>query len=149
MGAWGTGIFENDFACDWALEIDEGGPGDVFAKTFSEVTESLEEANFIAGNTAERSLAALLTLVEIAEGVTPTAVLISVDEEDDIVLPESLKVSGQQLQDLIAQGIGAVTPIIADPDKCESYELWFEEEDRDEWKAGVEDLLGRARILFT
>jgi hypothetical protein len=25
MGAWGTGPFENDEACDWAYELEEGG----------------------------------------------------------------------------------------------------------------------------
>ena len=52
MGAWGTGIFDNDMACDWAGELDG-------AEDLSPVEEALEAGaapRVLLQSTHERAL---------------------------------------------------------------------------------------------
>ncbi|HET7461472.1 MAG TPA: DUF4259 domain-containing protein [Longimicrobium sp.] len=128
MGAWGTGVFDNDDALDWFDELERRG-----TEAIRVALQSLPGADdYIEGPQASQALAA--AEIVAAARARPAADLPG--EATDWVQANSGYV-GDELVDL---AIDAVTRIRED---SELKDLWEEGDSIGEWLAVVDDLLAR------
>ena len=130
MGAWGTGVFENDDAADFVNEVVDGS-------ALSPIQASIDcvlqvGSNYLELPEAARALAAAAILVrlkhraaEVGDG-TP--------ELSEWIAKTKLVPS----QDLLEKARQAIERVLTEP--SEELELWSESEHFDEWKASVESL---------
>lgn len=134
MGTWGTGIFDNDTAADWAFGLEDLPDTQYIEKTLERVV-AIGDA-YLEAPDAEEALAA-------AEGVARmrgrwgqrSAYSEPLDE-----WVESVKL--QPAADLVAMAIRAIDRILAEP--SELVELWQEGNEFAAWRDGVLGL--RARL---
>lgn len=130
MGAWGTGVFDNDDALDWFDALERRGADAVLVA----LQTVPQEDDFIEAPQANEALAAA-EIVAAARG-RPAADLPG--EATDWVQAHGPAI-GDELVDL---AIGAVTRIRED---SELKDLWEEGDSAAEWLAVVDDLLARLR----
>lgn len=134
MGAWGTGIFDNDTACDWAHELEGQRDLRVIERTLDAVLDGDDAPDADIGEEALAAAEALARLqghwgvrnsytermdawVEAA-GLTPPAALVD-------------------------KAHAAIDRILGTD--SELAELWGESDEFDGWKAAVAELRGRLR----
>ncbi len=129
MGAWGPGIFENDEALDWVIDL-EG------TKDYSMVNDALETVNSGAGGYLEspdcsNALAAAEVVAALAGNPAP-------DLPDEVI--SWLK--GKKAADakLIKSAKSAVSAIARE---SELRELWKESDEYGSWKEVISDLKQR------
>ena len=69
MGAWGDGVFENDYAADWVAEFDElddkAERRELIDSAFSEVAE---EEEYVEVDVASAAVAAAATVASLVPG---------------------------------------------------------------------------------
>jgi hypothetical protein len=127
MGAWGTAAFDNDDASDWFYELEGGGLSSLEA-AFDEALE----ADDLAGPTDVSAIAAAEVVAAALGRPAPGL-------RDDVAAVAA-NLSGKVTPDLAERARAAVERVLA---SSEVAELWAETDDADEWRRGVEDIMGR------
>ncbi len=130
MGAWGTGVFDNDAALDWFDALERRGADAVLAA----LQAISEEGDAIEVDQAREALAAA-EIVAAALG-RPDADLPG--EASDWVQAHG----GGIGDELLPAATGAVTRI---RERSDLRDLWEEGDSLQEWLGGVDELLGRLR----
>src|SRR5262244_1427890 len=135
MGAWGTGIFDNDTACDWAYDLKEASDLSLIERALDNVLNV--GAEYLDATEAEEALAAAEAVARlkgnwgIRYGYTETM--------DRWV--ETTRLTPPQA--LIEKAIRAIERLLYGP--SELLELWGETEDFTAWEESVKDLSKRLR----
>lgn len=131
MGAWGTGIFENDTACDWAY-----GLKDVEDLSLIECAlDAVFEEEYVESYIACEALAAMETLARLnGNGDVENSYTETVDMWVSSV---HLKVSSE----LLDKANNALTMILGP--SSELQELWAESEEFSAWQKELESLKAR------
>jgi hypothetical protein len=133
MGAWGTGTFENDTACDWAGGL-EG------ASDLSPVLETLTRVigvgdDYLGADAGSEALAACEVVARLKgnwglrDAYTETL--------DAWVLEHATIPS----KDVISRALAALDRVVRAP--SELLELWDQSDDKADWHAAVADLRTR------
>lgn len=149
MGAWGTGIFENDDALDWLCEWqdaddgvgDEDEPGK-FAYVIGALAVAVDTKGYMEVDTGGCALAAAESVAAANGKIGPEM------KKPEGALAELLAWSkGRQADDLRTTqarrlAMDAVDRVLAE--NSELAELWSESEDSESWRGRVADL--RARL---
>ena len=135
MGAWGTGVFDNDTACDWAYDLEEARDLSLIEAAINKVLAA--GAEYLRAPDAEEALAAAEAVARlkgnwgIRDGYTETL--------DKWV--EKIGLSPPQA--LIEKALKAVERVISGP--SELLELWGESDEFTAWEKSVKDLSERLR----
>ena len=127
MGAWGTAAFDNDDASDWFYELEDGGLPTLEA-TFDEALD----ADDLAGPTDVSAIAAAEVVAAALGRPAPGL-------RDDVAAVAA-GLAGKVTPDLAERARAAVERVLA---SSEVAELWAETDDAEEWRRGVEDIIGR------
>lgn len=131
MGAWGTGIFENDTACDWAYGLKD-------VEDLSLIESALDavfEEEYVESYIACEALAAMETLARLnGNGDVENSYTETVDLWVSSV---HLKVSSE----LLDKANNALTMILGP--SSELQELWAESEEFSAWQKELESLKAR------
>ena len=133
MGAWGSGHFENDAACDWVCDLED----------YDDL--SLVEATIVKAIEAESPDASVaceaLAAVEVIARLRGNW---GVRNEDSEEVDEWVEAhSGLAVPDaLVAQSVQALDAVL--DETSELRELWAESDELDEWSAKVLEL--RVRV---
>lgn len=137
MGAWGTGVFDNDTACDWAYGLEEQDGLALIERTLDTVLAAGDE--YVDASDAEEALAAIEAIARLQGhwGVR-NSYSANVDAWVD-------KVKLQPPAALASKAHAAIDRILGDG--SEILELWEDSEQLDEWKQEVDDL--RLRVHLT
>lgn len=130
MGAWGIGIFDNDDACDFVVEVESGGIT-VLREALSLVVE-LEPADYLDSTEACFALAAG-ALVAAARG-RPIR---------DMPVEANQLVEELRRQVIVDDAELAARAAAVVRERDELPELWAEVEQLAEWQATVDELLGQ------
>jgi hypothetical protein len=133
MGAWGTGTFENDTACDWAYGLEDVKDLSLVDAALAAVNEA--DDDFLDADLACEALAACEVIARLkgqwgARDAYTETLDAWVKAHPQNPGPERVK-----------NADAAITRILAD--SSELRELW-EEDDASQWIAAVEEL--RARV---
>ena len=133
MGAWGSGVFENDTACDFAASVAEGDDFAVLERALDRVLAA--DGKYLEAPDAEAGLAAA-DIVACLNGSprVRTSYTASIDEWIGRV---QLKPSAA----LVEKGRGSVKRILSEP--SELLELWQESNDFEAWKRAADEVLQR------
>lgn len=130
MGAWDTGIFDNDDAMDWVVRLENNGP--------SAIAEALDAALGTAGYLERNLGASALAAAEVVAALRgrpgpalPPEVTAWVAEHPD-----------EPGDDVAARAQGVVDRVV-DPQTSEVAELWNDVEDGAAWRQGVANLRQR------
>lgn len=131
MGAWGTGVYENDDALDWTYELEENGFSAIVGAFAQVATGEYLECPEVCG-----ALAAADVVARMRNGDEP---------ESGYAETASSWAAAHRNDDwsaLVGPAI-AVLDRIARPDDNENYELWTETDDLAEWLAVIADVKAR------
>ena len=133
MGAWGSGIFENDTACDFAATVSNGGGISLVDKALDRVLAC--GSNYLEAPDAEECLAAAEIIARLngspGEETPYTASV-------DAWIKSSRATVSIEVLEKAKQGINRV---LSPP--SELVELWKGSDDFDGWRRSVEGLLAR------
>ncbi|MEZ5427262.1 MAG: DUF4259 domain-containing protein [Pyrinomonadaceae bacterium] len=132
MGTWGTGIFDNDMACDWTYDLEDAEDLSLIKETIDAVFEE----DYIDSDIASEALAAIEALARLkgrwGERNAYTETLDEwVEGHRELVIPESLPERSVRAIDAILGG------------ESELKELWGESEEFEEWGQNVRELRNR------
>lgn len=133
MGSWGSGIFENDAAADWAFGLEEAEDLTYVENALDRVIQTGDE--YLDASDAEEGLAA----VEVVARLRGKWGMKSPYSE-----PVDLWVKKMKLKpspDLVKKAIAVVNRVVVEP--SELLELWTETDELDEWKDSVAELKSR------
>ena len=137
MGAWGTGVFDNDTACDWAYGLEEQSGLSLIERTLDTVLAAAGE--YLDASDADEALAAIETIARLQGhwGVrnSYTANVDAWVEKAKLQPPPALARKAHAAIDRI---LGEDSEIL---------ELWDDSELLDEWKQEVDAL--RLRVHLT
>jgi hypothetical protein len=136
MGAWGTGIFDNDTACDWAYELEEVEDLSFIEQTLDRVLDTGSE--YLEAPEAEEALAAADVIARL-RGNWGTRN--SYTEVADVWVERIELIPSTEL---VAKAVSATERIISPP--SELLELWEEVSDGPAWKQEVEQLRSRLAV---
>jgi Domain of unknown function (DUF4259) len=132
MGSWGTGIFENDDACDYAADVASNGDVSILERTFDLI---LETEGYLEAPIASEALTAADIVARLrgrpGEQTAYTA------EIDRWVAGLKLVPSDQ----LLEKARRSVERIMTAP--SELLELWQESRDFASWKRTIDGLMNR------
>lgn len=152
MGAWGTGIFDNDEAMDWLAGWEEAaeGEGDAdepgrIAFVIGALAVAVEHKGYLDADIGECALAAAET-VATASGRSSSALTQRKDPEDPVLqlikwakTKHADPLRQKDLRDLALQAIQRTLS-----NDSEIAELWADsEEDGGTWLTGIKDLQAR------
>ncbi len=129
MGAWGTGIFDNDEAADWGFALADRG--------MAYVRESLDvvKPGYLDAGAGTAALAAAETVARLAgRGLEPSAYT----EDVDAWVAEQSEPPTEELLELARSAVERVGG-----EGSELAELWEDVEKGDPWRAELDDLLMR------
>jgi hypothetical protein len=132
MGAWGSGTFDNDTACDWAYKLEETSDLSLVKET---VPKALAPGNKVDVSVAEEALAACEVLARL-QGNWGTRNSYT-ETVDKWVKVHPTRPPGA----LIQEALEAIDRIVSPP--SEMLEVWFEAEKKNEWLAAVASLRER------
>lgn len=151
MGAWGSGVFDNDEAMDWCGDWADAPEGEGtddepgrLAFIIGAMAVALEEEEFIDIDTAECALAAA-EAVAAAVGKPCAAIKSAVADDESLFTlkkwaaskhAETLRTA--KVRELARQAVAA-----AASDRSEAAELWSESDNHAAWRQGIDDLLTR------
>ena len=136
MGTWSTTAFGNDFALDWAQDLQESKDLFFIEDTLNNVL-SADSAEYLEAPFAAEGLAAIEVLARIYgkpgddDGNT---------EEIDAWVEEVSK-KAKRRTDLIEKSLRAIEHILSE--RSELRELWQDSEHYEDWRASVTDLKAR------
>jgi Domain of unknown function (DUF4259) len=133
MGAWGSGIFENDTACDFAADVAEGGGVSLVDQALDRVLA--RGGNYLEAREAEECLAAAEIIARLKGSPgdeTPYTALV-----DAWIKGSPASVSAE----IVEKAKRAIARVLAEP--SELVELWAESDDFDSFRRSVEALSGR------
>ena len=133
MGAWGTGVFDNDAAGDWAAELEDTDDLSLVEETFQEVLDVGDD--YLDSDEACRALAACEVVARL-KGNRGVRNSYTKDVDDWVEAHRQTPSDG-----LVRMGLAVIDRIRTPP--SELPELWGEG-DATEWNAAVDDL--RARV---
>lgn len=149
MGAWGTGIFDNDEAMDWLAGWEEAaeGEGDAdepgrIAFVIGALAVVVEHKGYLDIDAGECALAAAEAVA--AAGSRPGVALSGNADESVLALAKWAKGPGAKILNqpevrmLAVQAIDRLLGV-----ESEIVELWAESEVTEQWAAGVDDLRKR------
>ncbi|QHQ34624.1 DUF4259 domain-containing protein [Algicella marina] len=137
MGAWGTGVFENDDAADWLDEFASDG-ADKVSEAFDAVIEAARTGS-IDSMDASFAMAA-------AEAVAYAVGTPDPDLDDEVVEAfDARKDEVAALEGIADRAIAALDLIVSDPERSELLELWedADEDDAEAFRETVADLRRR------
>jgi hypothetical protein len=135
MGAWGTGIFDNDTACDWAYELEGQRDLGVIERTLDAVLDGDDAPDADIG---EEALAAAEALARLQGH---WGVRNSYTERMDAWVEAAALAPPRAL---VRRAHAAIDRILAAD--SELVELWSESDEFDAWKAAVAELRARLRV---
>jgi hypothetical protein len=127
MGAWGTAAFDNDDASDWFYELEESG-----LPALEGAFDDALAADDLAGPTDVNAIAAAEVVAAALGRPAPGL-------RDDVAAVAS-SLAGKVTPDLARRARSAAERVLA---SSEVADLWLETDDADEWRRGVEDIIGR------
>lgn len=130
MGAWGTGVFENDTSSDFASAVANGGGIDALSEAIDRVLSS--GGNYLEAPDAEEGLAAADIVARLRGSPGQQSTYAAAV---DAWVAKSKAVASDELAHKAKQ---AIARILAEP--SELLELWTESDDFDGWKRAVEDV---------
>lgn len=135
MGAWGSGIFENDTASDWAFGLegvaDTSLIDDTFGKVLSVGGANLEAPDAEEGLAAAEAVARMKGKWGVRDAYT--------EPMDEWI--ETTKLT--PTEDLVHKAVAVVDRVLSEP--SELLELWAETDELETWKTTLADL--RTRLL--
>jgi|SRR5262245_15364262 len=134
MGAWGSGIFENDTASDWALTLEESTDPSLIADTLKSVLEI--GGQYLEAPIAEEGLAAAEAVARM-NGQWGTRDAYT-EPMDRWIARYNQPPSGE----LVRNAIAVIDRVLSQP--SELLELWTEVDECRSWSASLADL--RARL---
>jgi len=140
MGTWAVDAFGNDFALDWAQDLQESKDLFFIEDTLNNVL-SPDSADYLEAPFAAEGLAAIEVLARLY-GRRGTA-----GEEDentegvDAWVEEVSKKTSKRRTDLIEKSQRAIEHILSE--RSELRELWQDSEHYEAWRASVEELKQR------
>jgi hypothetical protein len=133
MGAWGTGVFDNDTACDWAFDLKETSDLSLIESALDEVLKV--GSGYLHTAEAEEALAAAETVARLKGN---WGIRNSYTEKMDKWV-ETIRLTPPQA--LIEKALRAIERLLSGP--SELLELWAETEDFMAWEESVKDLSRR------
>jgi hypothetical protein len=135
MGAWGTGIFDNDTACDWAYDLKETSDLSLIESALDKVLKA--GAEYLNASDAEKALAAAETVARLKGnwGIRDSYT----EKMDEWV--ETTRLTPPQA--LVEKALRGVERALSGP--SELLELWSEGEDFTVWEESVKDLIRRLK----
>ncbi|MEM8535647.1 MAG: DUF4259 domain-containing protein [Chloroflexota bacterium] len=135
MGAWGSGVFENDCALDWVDDLEEFND---LSLIVSMLKAALTDDLVVHYDTYVNS-----EIMEIAPAAAETVAALSGHPGTD--LPQQLQQWLALHQLLIDEETRklAIKVVERTLKATELREIWATESDYDLWKQGIEDLLAR------
>ena len=134
MGAWGSGTFENDDACDLVCDLRESTDLSLLEEALRTAAETDEDLD--AGD-GSKALAAAEVILALLGNPSP-----AIAEEEDV--QAWMKANPQRpTAALLALAERAVQQVTAED--SELRELWDEADSLDEWMAEVNTLLAGLR----
>ena len=137
MGAWGTGVFDNDTACDWAYGLEEQSGLALIERTLDTVLAAAGE--YLDASDAEEALAAIETIARLqGQWGVRNSYTANVDAWVE-------KAKLQPPPALARKAHAAIDRILGED--SEILELWDDSELLDEWKQEVDAL--RLRVHLT
>lgn len=133
MGAWGTGTFENDTACDFAADVAD-------SRDLTKIVSALDRVlasgpSYLEAPDAEEALAAAEIVARLRGKFGPQTAY--TEDIDNWVKNNKLAVS----DDLVNKARQAVNRVLTPP--SELLELWADSDESAQWKSAVEDALSR------
>jgi hypothetical protein len=127
MGAWGTGNFDNDTACDWVYELQETDDVSLVRNTLADVGE-----DYLDSDVACMALAACEVIARLKGQWGPRNSY--TEDVDKWVEAHPQKVPA----DLVQQAVKVIDRILGP--ESELSELWKDGDTADEWQKVVDDL---------
>lgn len=136
MGTWAVGPFGNDFAQDWAEDLQESKDLYFIEDTLTNVLRA-ETTEYLEAPFGAEALAAVETLLRLyGRGAPADEDSASVDEWVESVLPKF-----KPRADLVDKARRALVLVLSDA--SELRELWEDSEHFQEWQASVKDMSAR------
>ncbi len=135
MGAWGTGVFDNDTACDWAYELEAQGDLALIERTLDTVLAAGDE--YLDASDAEEALAAIEAIARLQGH---WGVRNSYTANMDAWVEQ---VKFQPSEMLLKKAHAAIDRILGED--SELLELWGDSDSLNEWKRTIEDLRSRVQ----
>jgi hypothetical protein len=133
MGAWGTGIFDNDNACDWAHDLKETSDLSLIESALDKVLKV--GAEYLDASEAVEALAAAETVARLKGnwGIRDsyTEIMDKWVETTRLTPPQAL----------IEKALRGIERVLSGP--SELLELWGETEEFIAWEESVKDLRKR------
>jgi hypothetical protein len=136
MGTWAVGAFGNDFALDWAQDLQESKDLFFIEDTLNNVL-SADSANYLEAPFGAEGLAAIEVLARLYG--KPRLQDEGSAEVDAWVAEVSKK--AKRRTDLIDKSLRAIEHILSE--RSELRELWQDSDEYDNWRASVDDLKAR------
>jgi hypothetical protein len=133
MGAWGTGIFDNDTACDWAYDLKETSDLSLIESALDKVINIGEE--YLDASKAEEALAAAEAVARLKGN---WGIRDSYTEKMDKWV-ETTRLTPPKA--LIEKALRGIERVLSGP--SELLELWGEGEEFTSWEESVKDLRKR------
>lgn len=134
MGAWGTGIFENDSALDWVAELVEENDESMIHSTLASIDDKME--SIVDTYIEEPDASSILAAAEIVSYFSGNP---SDDLPQEVIdwLEENKLKNISELLELARSSVKIVK------NKSELRELWEESDEFDGWLSVVEELESR------
>jgi Domain of unknown function (DUF4259) len=128
MGAWSTGIFDNDSAMDWIYEFSDNPSLQVLHTTFENI---INNDDFIDSDDGSAALVA-------------AEVLAAILGKKSAEYPEDIEVFTKLIPDpnLVNKGLLAISRV-AESNQSELKQLWQESGDDLDWQNQIKDLQKR------
>ncbi|MCM3172902.1 DUF4259 domain-containing protein [Paenibacillus sp. MER 99-2] len=133
MGAWGTGIFENDDVLDWKADLLDSDDIELIEETIEEVLEE----EYIESDLASNALGAIEVLAAL-QGKPGQEILNSQSNTEDLY--EWIEAHKGKGKNLISKAKRAMKKIKKD---SELQELWEESGEYSSWLNTLNDLESR------
>jgi hypothetical protein len=133
MGAWGTGIFDNDTACDWAYDLKDTSDLSLIESALDKVLKV--GAEYLHASDAEKALAAAEVVARLKGN---WGIRDSYTEKMDKWVETTRLIPPQAL---IEKALKAIERVLSGP--SELLELWAEGEEFIVWEESVKDLSKR------
>jgi Domain of unknown function (DUF4259) len=133
VGAWGSGVFENDIACDFVSAVAEGGGVPALTRALDRVLSS--EGDYLEAPDAAEGLAAAEIVAKLKG---------SAGEETAYTASVDAWIKGAQIpasDELVEKAKRSIARILSEP--SELLELWMASDDFDGWKRSAEEVSRR------
>ena len=135
MGAWGSGIFENDTACDFAADVAESTGPALLEKALDRVIAV--GGDYLEAPDAVEALAAADIVARLRGN---PGVQTSYTARVDVWIARQLSVPSEEI---VGKARRCVTRILTEP--SEILELWLESKNFEAWKRTVEEVAERLK----